>query len=124
MYIRPRPDSPTHELPGASFTSLATPTTGSFDTAVWEVQLTPGHAPTTHALTRQEVFIITAGQGLATIAGDVHPLTSGDVLVVPAHTAFSLQAGPGGELVALCCFPTDGKGMIGDAEPFTPPWAQ
>ena len=122
MPVVPRPSGPTHQLPGATFTSLATPSTGSVDTAVWEVTLSSGHAPTPHSLTRHEVFIVTAGSALATLDGEPHLIASGDCLVVPPGTALSLQPGSEG-FTALCCLPADGQAVIGDAEPFTPPWA-
>ena len=123
MPVLPRPIAPTHEIPGASFTSLATPTTGSVDTAVWEVRLEPGHAGVPHELTRQEVFVITSGNGRASIAGVDHAVRAGDVVVVPSATQFRLESSVDEPLVALCCFPTDGKAVLGGTEPFTPPWA-
>ena len=123
MSVLPRPSAPTHELPGAKFTSLATPSMGSADTAVWEVRLAPGHAPTPHHLTRQEVFIIISGTGHATLAGSDLPLAAGDALVVPPETRFAIEATGEDDLVALCCLPVGGQAVMGDAEPFTPPWA-
>jgi quercetin dioxygenase-like cupin family protein len=123
MPVLTRPAAPTHQLPGAFFTSLATPTTGSVDTSVWEVRLSPGHPATTHQLTRQEVFVVLIGRGRASIAGVDHPLEVGSVLIVPAQTAFGLEAVGEAELMALCCFPTDGQAVVGDLPPFTPPWA-
>lgn len=26
-------------------------------------------------------------------------------------------------LTALCCLPSEGQAVVGDGEPFTPPWA-
>ena len=63
MPVVARPSEPTHHLPGTAFTSIATPSTGSADIAVWEVRVDPGHAGVAHQLTRQEVFIVTAGEG-------------------------------------------------------------
>jgi quercetin dioxygenase-like cupin family protein len=55
------PGTPTHELEGARFTSLATPSRGAADTAVWQVELDPGTPPTPHSLTREEVFVVVEG---------------------------------------------------------------
>jgi mannose-6-phosphate isomerase-like protein (cupin superfamily) len=123
MPVLSRPAAPTHELPGACFTSLATPTTGSVDTSVWEVRLSPDHPAATHQLTRQEVFVILEGHGHATLAGVDHPLEAGSVLIVPAHTPFGIASSGEADLVALCCFPADGQAIMGNADPFTPPWA-
>ena len=124
MPVLPRPTSPTHQLPGAAFTSLATPSGGSVDTAVWEVRLQPGHPATPHRLTRQEVFVVLGGSGTATLDGAEHPLAAGDVIVVPVATDFSLAAAGHEDLVALCCLPVGGQAVISGGDPFTPPWAE
>jgi quercetin dioxygenase-like cupin family protein len=123
MPVITRPDTPTHTLPGATFTSLATPSNGSNDTAVWEVRLSAGHPATTHRLTRQEVFVVLDGSGCAQLDGVQHPLAAGSVLVVPPDTDFAIEATGDDPLVALCCLPVGGQAIIGGAEPFTPPWA-
>lgn len=123
MPVTTRPQQPTHMLPGADFTSLATPRSGSNDTSVWEVRLAPGHPATPHRLTRQEVFVVLDGHGSARIDGLEHPITAGSVLVVPHDTDFSIEATGTDTLVALCCLPVGGQAVVGDAEPFVPPWA-
>src|SRR3954467_12872595 len=61
MSIVPAPPGPTHELPGTRFTSLATPSRGSAETAVWTVEIDPGTPVTPHSLTREEVFVVLDG---------------------------------------------------------------
>ncbi|MDT4971950.1 MAG: hypothetical protein QOG22_2093 [Pseudonocardiales bacterium] len=123
MTVLPRPNTPTHDLPGASFTSLATPAMGSVDTSVWEVRLSPEHPPTPHRLTRQEVFVVVSGMGIATLDAVEHPIGAGDALVAPADTLFSIRASGDGDLVAICCFPVGGQAAFEGGDPFTPPWA-
>ncbi|MEO7091845.1 MAG: cupin domain-containing protein, partial [Polyangiales bacterium] len=53
MAVLPAPSSPTHSLPGARFTSLATPLRGSRDTSVWRVELAPGTPATVHQVKRE-----------------------------------------------------------------------
>jgi hypothetical protein len=95
MTVLHRPDTPTHQLPGASFTSLATPAMGSVDTSVWEVRLSAEH-----------------------------PVGPGDVFVAPTATLFSIRASGDSDLVAICCLPVGGKAAFDGGEPFTPPWAE
>ena len=123
MSVLTRPAGPTHVLPGAAFTSLATPSLGSPDIAVWEVRLEPGHPGTTHRLTRHEVFVATSGSAVATLDGRPFELAAGDALVVPPATDFSLEAAGDAPFTAVCCLPADGQGVVGDGPPFTPPWA-
>ena len=103
MAVIPAPVAPTHHLGGASFTSLATPSRGSTDTCVWQVEIRPGVPATPHRLTREEVFVILSGSAHVRIDGE------------------SATAEP---LRALCCLPVGGQARLADGEPFTPPWAQ
>jgi mannose-6-phosphate isomerase-like protein (cupin superfamily) len=123
MPVIPAPSTPTHELGGARFTSLATPTRGSTDTSVWVVEVEPGTPGTPHRLTREEVFVVLAGRAEVRLGDTVSHAGVGDAIVVPPGVPFVLT--PAGEdpLRALCCLPVGGQGQLADGEPFTPPWA-
>ena len=69
MAVIPAPDRPTHELGETRFTSLATPSRGSTDTSVWQVEISPGTPATPHRLTREEVFVLLAGRADVRIGG-------------------------------------------------------
>ena len=112
-----------HELHGARFVTLASPSLGAAETSVWRVVLPPDLPPTEHRVTREEVFVVLAGRGVATLDGVAHALAPGDALVLPADVAFTLRADGPAPLEALVCFPVGGQAVIGDAPPFTPPWA-
>src|SRR6185437_1945537 len=53
MPVLTAPATPTHDLGGARFTSLATPSRGATDTSVWKVEILPGAPATPHSLTRE-----------------------------------------------------------------------
>jgi hypothetical protein len=44
-------------------------------------------------------------------------------LVLPAGVELSLETGDDA-LEAIVCLPVGGHGVVGDGEPFTPPWAE
>src|SRR3982751_2891469 len=90
MAVLPVPPAPPHELGGARFTSLATPSRGSSDTSVWLVEIAPGTAGTPHRLTREEVFVVLAGRAEVHLGGDVSVAETGDAIVVPAGLPFAL----------------------------------
>jgi len=116
-------EAPEFTLPGVTFIGLASPSRGAKENAVWRLIMAPGVAPLPHRLTREEIFVATAGTAVATLAGEVHTLAAGDSIVVPAGIDFSL-ATPGGEgFEAVVILPVGGQAMIGDEAPFTPPWA-
>jgi quercetin dioxygenase-like cupin family protein len=123
MAVVPCPPSPTHELGGARFTSLATPSRGSSDTSVWRVEIAPGTPGTPHRLTREEVFVVLAGRAEVRLGDTVSSAGPGDAIVVPPDVPFALAAEGDETLHALCCLPVGGQGQLADGEPFTPPWA-
>jgi len=123
MSVLTAPTAPTHELPGARFTSLATPSLGTTETAVWTVEILPGTDAALHEVTREEIFVVLAGEALATLAGVEHRLGEGDALVVPSGVEFSIAAAGPAPFRALVCLPVGGQAVIGGGEPFTPPWA-
>ncbi|MGZ4725217.1 MAG: cupin domain-containing protein [Ilumatobacteraceae bacterium] len=123
MPIIRTPAAPTHDLGGARFTSLATPSRGSAETAVWQVEIEPGAPATPHSLTREEVFVVLAGRAAVVIGGVSGVAELGDAIVVPPDTSFELTNGGDAILRLLCCFPVGGQGRL-NGETFTPPWAQ
>ena len=117
------PAGPTHELPGARFTTLASPATGSTESSVWRLELDPGNEPVTHQVTREEVIVALAGRAVATLGPATVAVGPGDTIVVPAGVDFALAA-DAGPFTALAVLPVGGQAVVGDGAPFTPPWAQ
>jgi quercetin dioxygenase-like cupin family protein len=124
MPVLPAPTAPTHDLEGARFTSLATPTRGSTETAVWRVQLLPGTPPTAHSLTREEVFVVLGGRASVRLDGAAHEAGPGDAIVVPPDVELELASADGQPVELLCCLPVGGQARLGDGTTFTPPWAE
>jgi quercetin dioxygenase-like cupin family protein len=124
MPVLHAPATPTHDLGGTRFTSLATPTCGATDTAVWTVEILPGTPATPHSLTREEVFVVLDGTAGVRIAGVPEEAGPGDAIVVPAGVEFALSNAGAGPLRLVCCFPVGGQARLADGSTFTPPWAQ
>ena len=123
MPVIPAPTSPTHDLGGARFTSLATPSCGSNDTSVWTVDISPGAPAVPHTLTREEVFVVLAGRASVHIGEDDQIAHAGDAIVVPVDTMFQIGNDGPEVLRLLCCMPVGGQACL-DGSTFTPPWAQ
>lgn len=114
----------THRLHGAEFTTLASPSLGSAETSVWRLALSAEATPTEHSVTREEIFVIVAGHGVACLDGEAHPLGPGSTLVLPPGVRFSLAARGPEPLEAVVCLPVGGQALLqAGGEPFTPPWA-
>jgi quercetin dioxygenase-like cupin family protein len=124
MPVLTAPERPTHELPGARFTTLASPRLGSIETSVWMLELEAGAEPVPHTVTREEVFVALEGEARATLDGVAHALRAGRTLVLPAGVVFTLAASGSTPFRALVCLPVGGRAIVGDGEPFTPPWAE
>ena len=124
MPVLRSPKSPTHSLGGARFTSLATPTRGSTDTAVWQVEILPGTPAVPHSLTREEVFVVLEGVAEVSIGDNDDTAAAGDAIVVPAGVDFRLSNGGEAPLRLICCLPVGGQGRLEDGTTFTPPWAE
>lgn len=124
MPVLPAPSSPTHVLPGSTFTSLASPARGSVSTSIWRVALAPGTPATPHEVTREEIFIILSGRANVQIAGERREAAAGDAIVVPPDTRFEISNAGYEALEALCCLPVGGRARLADGTTFVPPWAE
>lgn len=124
MPIAKNPPAHTHELPGARFTSLATPKRGTRTTSVWRVELSPGVPGTPHELTAEEVFVVLEGRGRVRLGAEESVAEPGDCIIVPPDTPFTLEAVGNAPFAAICCFPVGGKGRLADGKEFAPPWSE
>lgn len=122
MPVIDRQDQRSHELSGTRFHTLASPSLGSQETCVWRVVLEPRTPGRPHRLTREEIFVVLAGAATASLDGTPQALAAGSTLVLPAGVELSLETGEEA-LEAIVCLPVGGQGIVGDGEPFTPPWA-
>jgi quercetin dioxygenase-like cupin family protein len=109
---------------GINMTGYASPTRGSETVSAWRVRFEPGAASPVHRLTHGEAFIALAGRGRFEFGERVHELAPGDAICVPAALDFRIANRSEERFEAICCMAADGKGQIGDGEPFTPPWAE
>src|SRR5262245_36621477 len=123
MPVIPAPETFTHELPHARFTSLATPSRGSRETSVWRARLDPASSTAPHRLTREEIFVVLSGTLRVAFAGHVGEARAGDAIVVPRDTEVTLSCLDEGAEV-LCCLPVGGQAQIEGGPLFTPPWAE
>ncbi len=124
MSVLAAPSNHTHELGTTRFTSLATPSRGSVETSIWRVEIAPGTPGTAHEVSREELFLVVAGRASVRIGESTHEATAGDTIVVPPHTSFEIANESDEPLEAICCQPVGGQAILGDGQPFTPPWAQ
>jgi mannose-6-phosphate isomerase-like protein (cupin superfamily) len=123
MPVISTPDSHTHELHGARFTAMVSPSRGTVETCIWQVEIPVAAPSTPHEMTREEVLVILAGQAEVRLGDDRFHAGVGDVVVVPPDTLFDLTNEGDEPLRALVYLPVGGQARI-DGATFTPPWAQ
>jgi|SRR3954447_25447758 quercetin dioxygenase-like cupin family protein len=124
MTVCQAPTRPTHELPGARFTTLVSPRRGSAETSVWLLELHADADVVPHRLTREEVFVALEGDAIATLDGAAHRLRAGDALALSPGVEFTLATAGSAPFRAMVCLPVGGQAVVGDGPAFTPPWAE
>jgi len=118
------PTTPISPFPGAQFTKLASPSRGSTQTSVWQVDIQPGRPPAPHQVTAEEIFVVLAGEVKVVLADVITTATAGDAIVVPPNTDFALDNSGSAPVRLLCVLPVGGQARTPDGAVFTPPWAQ
>lgn len=117
-------DAPAFELEGFTFRSLAVPSRGSTELAIWTVELVPGATSEVHSMDREEVFVVVEGKVGATVAGEDVLAGAGDAIIVPAHAVLQLRnASPENPARVTAVTSVGMKATVGGAS-FAPPWAQ
>jgi quercetin dioxygenase-like cupin family protein len=123
MAVIPGADAPVHEMHGVTFTARTSPSRGSSETSVWQVEVPPGAPGAPHEMTREEVLVVVAGRAQIRLGEARSEAVVGDTIVVPPGITFELT-NPGDEpLRAIVCLPVGGQARI-DGQSFTPQWAQ
>ncbi len=123
MHFQPVDQAPRFAVPGATFTTLSSPTLGARENAVWLVRMEPGRPGAPHRVSREETFVALSGKAHAWIDGQRHDLAAGSVLAVPAGALLSV-ANPGPETFeAIAVMPVGAVVSMGGEAPFVPPWA-
>ncbi|GAA0395416.1 cupin [Acrocarpospora corrugata] len=119
-----RADAPVFERDGTTIHSLAVPSRGSKELAVWSLEFAPGARSPEHSVDREEVFVVQAGRLLVTIDGVEHAAGPGDALIVPVDTMFWLANGSDTAAAqATVCTSAGIQGTLGGTV-ISPPWAQ
>lgn len=111
------------DLPGLRFTSLASPTRGTSETCVWQLDVEPGvDSPDAHTLDHDEVFVVLAGRVRLQAGGT--ELAAGDAAVVPAGEPIQLtNTGDGPARLHVAIRAGFVATMADGTAVGTPPWA-
>src|SRR3954447_11703831 len=105
-------DAPGFAAPGATFTGYAAPSRGADRVSLWSLELAPGSTSPLHRIDCEEIFLGLEGRAVAAFGGAEHAVGTGDCLVVPADTPFTMHV-PGAEAFrAVACMRAGGQATL------------
>jgi quercetin dioxygenase-like cupin family protein len=122
MPIERAADHPTFELGGNAIRSLAAPSRGSDETALFRIDLPAGGALPAHHHDHFDVFTVTAGSATMHIGDDESQISAGDAVVVPAEIVHWLEAGPDGTSIVVTMLAHTKLVRADDGSVIVPPW--
>jgi quercetin dioxygenase-like cupin family protein len=93
------------QTPNAVMTTLASPTQGESEQAVWRVEMAPGHSGPLHGIDAVQVWTVLAGGASIEAGTGTATLELGDTIVLPADVARRITAHDTAGLVAIVAAP-------------------
>ena len=84
--------APRHETPNAVMRTLAAPSLGSTDLAVWHVSMDAGQQGPDHSVNREQVWVVLEGHLDVQVAGESRCLKEGAALRIPPDVARQVTA--------------------------------
>lgn len=100
------------QTPNAVMTTLASPTLGDSEQAVWRVEMTPGQSGPLHGIDAVQVWTVLAGGASVEAGNSSVTLEPGDTVVLPADVARRITAHDQAGLVALVAAPADMRAYV------------
>lgn len=74
-----------HETPNAVMRTLAAPSVGATELAVWEVTMTAGQAGPPHRVDHEQVWVVLQGALSVRVGPDTLEVGTGDTVILPAN---------------------------------------
>jgi mannose-6-phosphate isomerase-like protein (cupin superfamily) len=106
-----------------TFRPTAVPSLGTTELAVWTIDVPAGAASEPHSVSREEVFLVTAGSLTAELPDGPRAAGPGDAVVVPPMVDFRLVNTGSGPAAATVITSAGIRGRLGSVT-IAPPWAQ
>ncbi|GAA3079154.1 cupin domain-containing protein [Streptosporangium carneum] len=117
-------DAPVFDNGGMTVRSLAVPSRGSAELAVWSFEMAPGTVGKEHTVDREEVFVANSGRMVGTLDGVEHVIEAGDALIVAPGVPFSIRNdSPTERATGTACASAGIRATLG-GQIILPPWAQ
>ncbi|MEV8634752.1 cupin domain-containing protein [Streptosporangium sp. NPDC051023] len=117
-------DAPVFDNGGITMRSLAVPSRGSSELAIWSFDMAPGAAGAEHTVDREEVFVAQSGRIVGVLGGVEHVIEAGDALIVAPNIPFSLRNDSQTERATGTVCTSAGIKATLNGQTILPPWAQ
>ena len=122
MPVERADEHPVFELGGNTITSLAAPSRGADEAALYRVEVPAGGGLPPHRHDHLDVFTVAAGGGTFHIDDEVFELRAGDSVVVPIGAAHHLEAGDEGATIVVTMLAGTKLVRTDDGSEVVPPW--
>jgi quercetin dioxygenase-like cupin family protein len=114
MTVTRRTESRRTETPNAVMTTLASPTQGGAQLAVWRVQMRAGQQGPAHMFDSQQVWTALAGAATVELAGERIRLAAGDTLVIAPTIVRRIGADAGTRFEAIVASAAGARAALED----------
>lgn len=115
-------EHPTFEIGRNTIVSLAAPSRGSEEGALFKADLPAGSGLPPHRHDHFDVFTLVEGGGIVHLGDEEVELVPGDSVVVPPGELHWLEAGPGGATIVATMLPRTKLIREEDGTETVPPW--
>lgn len=122
MPVERADDHPTFELGGNTITSLAAPSRGADEVALFRISVPSGGGLPAHHHDHLDVFTLEAGGGTFHIDDASFDVATGDSVVVPIGAVHYLEAGPEGATIVATMLGGTRLVRADDGSEIVPPW--
>ena len=122
MPVERADEHPTFALGGNTVTSLAAPSRGAHEAALYRVDVPPGGGLPAHHHDHLDVFAVEAGDGTFHVDDASFELSAGDSVVVPIGAVHYLEAGDAGARILVTMLAGTTLVRADDGSELVPPW--
>jgi quercetin dioxygenase-like cupin family protein len=110
------------ELGALKVRSLAVPSRGSRELAVWRVDLPSNSTSGPHSVDHEQVIVVDSGTVTADIGGEIATAQAGDAVILPVDTAVEFRNNSS-EPASATVISTAGFTATAGGHTFAPPWS-
>ncbi|WP_067507248.1 cupin domain-containing protein [Actinoplanes sp. TFC3] len=109
---------------GSEFHSYVSPSSGSRELCAWRLEVAPGTRGVPHRVSKEEILLLLEGELTATVDGVATTARAGDVVLVPAGSAFGIDNTSPSTATAWVTTSVGLQATLDSGEVISPPWTR